>query len=111
MSLSILPAKAILRQLGSRVQQLRLRRGLTRAAFSALCGVPEATIKRFESTGEIGTKAMVNIFMSLDVVEQFAGLAKAIEPATMDEVLQQRRQRGRRSDAGQPRAASKEEKS
>jgi transcriptional regulator with XRE-family HTH domain len=105
LSINLLPPKAILRQLGHRSQQLRLRRGLTRAALSALCGVPEATIKRFESTGEVGTKALVQIFISLDVADHLEGLAQLGTPATMEEVLAPRRQRGRRSDAGQARTA------
>lgn len=106
MSVSVLPAKAILRQLGARTKQMRLHRGFTRAALSRLCGVPESTIKRFESTGEIGTKALVNIFISLEAVDQVTDLAKASAPLSMADVMQVPRQRGKRSDAGRSRMAT-----
>ncbi|MFM9925055.1 helix-turn-helix transcriptional regulator [Variovorax sp. H27-G14] len=90
----------ILSQLGQRVQQLRLERGLSRVALSELCGVPESTIKRFETTGEIGTKAMLRIFISLEAVDHILRLGAKSEPQTMGELMKPRRQRGRRSDAG-----------
>lgn len=100
MPINLLPPRAILRQLGQRVQAMRLDRGLTRVALSALCDVPESTIKRFETTGEIGTKSMVLIFISLDAVDHISRLAEKSAPLTMDELLKPPRQRGRRSDAG-----------
>lgn len=103
MTLNVLPPKALLQQLGSRVQALRLERGLSRSALSELCGVPESTIKRFETTGEIGTRAMVRIFISLEAADHITRLAASSGPTTMTDLLKPRRQRGRRSDAGKPR--------
>lgn len=57
MAVGFLAPKVILSQLGQRVQKLRPARSLSRPALSELCGVPVSTIKRFEATGGIGTKA------------------------------------------------------
>ena len=93
----------MLRQLGARSQRCRLAKGLSRPALSILCGVPESTIKRFETSGEIGTRALVHLFISLGIADQLSLLAMAPEPKNMDEALKKPRKRGQRSDAGQSR--------
>ncbi|MCY1553802.1 hypothetical protein D9M68_903220 [compost metagenome] len=106
MAVSFLPPKLILSQLGQRVQKLRLERSLSRPALSELCGVPVSTIKRFEATGEIGTKAMLRIFISLEAVDHIIRLGAQPGPQTMGEMLKPPRQRGLRSDAGKSKASA-----
>ncbi|MES2942097.1 MAG: helix-turn-helix transcriptional regulator [Pseudomonadota bacterium] len=106
MSFNIIPSKTILRQLGARSQRCRLAKGLSRPALSEMCGIPESTIKRFETSGEIGTRALVHIFISLGIADQLSLLAKSEEPKNIDEALKKPRKRGQRSDAGQSRKPS-----
>lgn len=104
MTLALLSPKTILNQLGERGRRLRLLHGYTRAQLSEMSGVPESTIKRFEVTGAIGSKSLVQILLSLDAIDALGEIAKPPAPKTIDELLKPARQRGQRSDAGKHRS-------
>lgn len=83
--------------------ELRLQLGHTRLRLSELSSVPVSTIKRFETTGEIGTKALVHILLSLEAVDPLGEIARAKAPTSVKEMLKPARHRGLRSDAGKSR--------
>ncbi|RYZ74792.1 MAG: XRE family transcriptional regulator [Proteobacteria bacterium] len=59
------------------LKELRLSRSLTRETLETMSGVSASSIKRFESTGEISLKSLLNICLSLGVLSRFDGLFDA----------------------------------
>ncbi len=84
----------ILKDLGARAKDARLALGLTRKTLSVRSGVPEPTIKRFETTGLIGTEALVNIAMALDMALGLDCLFEAKPIQSIEEALSKKRRRG-----------------
>lgn len=66
----------ITQDLGLRAKEARLAEGFTRETLAERSGVPASTIKRFETTGEIGTAAMIDIAIALGMTE---GIEKLFE--------------------------------
>lgn len=89
------PSQLLLR-LGQRARRRRLDLALTREAVAEASGVPVSTLKRFETRGEIGTRALVMLMAALGQAEQIEALFDAGEPSSLDALLQPERQRGRR---------------
>ncbi len=90
----------LLRRLGQRAQQQRLRLLLTRTALSQRSGVAASTIKRFETTGELGTQALVMLLTALGDVDAVEQLFAARPPTHLVQLTAPLRQRGKRADAG-----------
>lgn len=79
---------------------------MTRRELCARSGVAESTIKRFESTGEMGARSLVMILMALGLSDQMESLFMSRPTQTIDDLLRPSRRRGRRADAGKKRGAS-----
>jgi transcriptional regulator with XRE-family HTH domain len=77
----------ILMDMGGRAKEARLALGWTRKTLSVRSGVPEPTIKRFETTGLIGTQALVNMALALDMS---AGLDTLFQAKPIQSVSQAR---------------------
>lgn len=94
LSIVFQPPETILESLGARAQAARLVLGWTRKTLTARSGVAESTIKRFERTGHIGTAALVQLAMALDMLD---GLGSLFAPAPVQSIAQvtaKKRQRG-----------------
>jgi len=97
--------RALLLRLGERVKTARLQKILSRRTLALRANVPESTIKRFESTGEIGVNAMLSIMTALGCSDQIESLFVPKAPGTLAELRQvPTRVRGKRSDVGKVRA-------
>jgi hypothetical protein len=73
---------------------LRETARLSRDALAGRCGVPAATIKKFELTGQISFRQLLLLWQSLDDLKRLYELtqvqnarAKQPLPTTIDEVL------------------------
>ncbi|SED93564.1 Helix-turn-helix domain-containing protein [Rhizobiales bacterium GAS191] len=88
----------VIRSVASRAKDRRLREGLTQQALADRSGVSFGSIKRFERTGEISLRGLVQVAFALGVQGDFEGLFQPIPFATLDEVLATPRKpmRGRR---------------
>lgn len=84
----------ILRDIGCRAKDARLVLGWTRKTLSVRSGVPEPTIKRFETTGLIGTEALVNIALALDMSLGLNALFEAKPIQSINEAMTNKRRRG-----------------
>jgi transcriptional regulator with XRE-family HTH domain len=84
----------ILEEIGARAKDARLALGFTRKTLSVRSGVPEATIKRFETTGQIGTEALVNIAMALNKTSNLDELFKETPASYINETPSNKRKRG-----------------
>lgn len=69
-----LPPSEIISNLGAAVKQLRLENNWSRQTLSIRSGVPESSIKRFETVGHIGLASLVDIAIALDRAEEIQGL-------------------------------------
>lgn len=70
-----------------RVKQRRLERNLTQKAFSLRVGLALPTYRRFEKTGEISLKGLVQIAVALDATDDFGALFAATTYENMDDLL------------------------
>lgn len=78
---------ALQRNLAERVRERRLEKNLTQMALSNLSGVSYATIRKFESTGEISLKSLLKIAVAMNVAIEFEKLFSEPVYASMDELL------------------------
>jgi len=60
--------------LAQKCKQLRLFKGYTRKTLSTMSGVPESTIKHFETTGKVSIVSMLKIAFVLDALLEFESL-------------------------------------
>jgi transcriptional regulator with XRE-family HTH domain len=93
-SIKFTPLIRILQQLGQRAKELRLAQNLSRATVCARSSVPLSTLKRFETTGHIGTAQLIAIAIALDAVEEFGQLFAAKPLKSIEQLEQPKRQRG-----------------
>lgn len=94
LSIMFKPPAVILSTLGDRAKAARLALGWTRRTLSIKSGVPEATIKRFESTGLIGTAALIDIATALDMLVAFEALFFPKPIQSIADIEVKRRKRG-----------------
>lgn len=71
LSILLKPPSDILTELGQRAKEARLALRWTRKTLAERSGTPEATIKRFETTGLIGTAALIDLAIALDMLNGF----------------------------------------
>lgn len=83
------------RQIAENARALRLARNLSRRSLAERSGVPEPTIKRFETTGRISLESLLLLAGALGVAGQLAGLFRVEHPASLDELRREARKRGR----------------
>jgi transcriptional regulator with XRE-family HTH domain len=91
---------ATIRELGSRLEAVRLRKNLTQREIAEKAGVSEASVRRLES-GEVATRlsTFVAICRALDLADRFETLLpqRTIQPIEALKLQGRRRLRARRS--------------
>lgn len=70
-----------------RVKQRRLEKQLTQDDISLKAGVPLATYRRFERTGQISFEGLLQIAFALGCLDEFRSLFATQTWATMDDML------------------------
>ncbi|WP_133166834.1 helix-turn-helix domain-containing protein [Solimicrobium silvestre] len=93
-SIKFNPPGRILQQIGERAKAMRLVQNLSRESVCTRSGVPLSTLKRFETTGQIGTAQLIAIAIALDAVEDIGNLFVAKPIKSIDQLAQSKRQRG-----------------
>ena len=91
--------KEILREIGVRLQGLRLQQNVTQAEIAERAGVGHATVRRAEAGENISLETVVKILRALGRVEALDGFLPEplISPIRLAEQREQKRQRARRS--------------
>ncbi len=76
----------------------RLRQDLSRATLAKRAGVSKASLIRFERTGEISLKSLLNLAIALEAEDEFFHLFAVPDVPTIDELVAalKKRQRGRK---------------
>ena len=86
-------------QIAQRVRHDRLSRGWTQAGLAARSGIPLATYRLFEQTGQISLERLIAISGALSRSAEWSTLFKPRTAQSLDDIDPPRptRQRGRRS--------------
>jgi transcriptional regulator with XRE-family HTH domain len=82
-------------QIAKCARSQRLSQNLSRKTLAKISGVPEASIKRFELTGQIAFLALLKIAYVLGCMEDFDPLFAPKENVSLEQVLMKERTRGR----------------
>lgn len=82
---------AITKGLAERVKARRLEKDLTQKAFATRAGVGYDVYRKFERTGEISLRNLVQCAMVLDDLEAFNRLFVARQYASLDALLESKR--------------------
>lgn len=94
MPINLLTPHQIKKQIANQAKQRRLEKNLSRISLEKRSGVPASTIKRFETTGNIGMEALLMIAMVLDCLNEFTQLFAPQPPISLYKLPKQR-ERGR----------------
>lgn len=97
---NILTPKDVALQMAARVKARRLELDLTQEGLAARAGVKFATYRRFEQTGEISLKGLLQVGFALNALADFDALFAQKQYQTLDDVLNEQsvtRRRGRKN--------------
>ena len=73
-------------QLAQRFRTVRLTAGYKRATLAKRAGVSEASLKRFENTGDISLKNLLRLAHALRRLQEFTSLFQPPEAETLAEL-------------------------
>ena len=93
--------KDIALQIAARGKSRRLELDLTQEGLAARSGVKFATYRRFEQTGEISLKGLLQIGFALNALSEFDSLFAQKQYKTLDDVLNEQhvsRKRGNKNE-------------
>ena len=96
--LSLLTPKDIQQQIAFDVKRFRLEvKGWKRQTLAERSGVPAATIKRFENTGEISLRQLLMLVHALGLLDRFEHLFQTgTEGMSMDSYIKQNKNKPRK---------------
>ena len=92
--------KDVALQIAARVKARRLELDLTQDGLAKRAGVKFATYRRFEQTGEISLKGLLQVGFALNTLPEFDALFVQKQYQTLDDVLNEQnvtRKRGRKN--------------
>ena len=101
MSFDILTPNDVAKQIAARVKARRLELNLTQEGMAARAGLKFATYRRFEQTGEISLKGLLQIGFALNVLSEFDALFAQKQYQSLDDVLNEQsviRKRGKKNE-------------
>ncbi len=81
----VLPEAGAVR-LGAKVKALRLSAGWKRTTLAERAGVSEASLKRFEQTGQASLELVLRVALSLGRLAEFDGLLEPPPARSIDEL-------------------------
>ena len=85
---------ALLKTIATQAKAQRLAANLTRRTLAEKSGVAEASIKRFETTGQISFHSLLKLAFALNCMEDFNRLFAEKPPQTIADLQTTSRQRG-----------------
>lgn len=83
-----------LQAIASRARAKRLAFNFTRRTLATRAGVSEASIKRFETTGEVSFHSLLKLAHALDCLQDFEHLFTEDAPLSIDDLQRLPKQRG-----------------
>ena len=100
-SFNILTPDDVAKQIATRVKARRLELNLTQEGIAATAGLKFATYRRFEQTGEISLKGLLQIGFALNALSEFDALFVQKQYQSLDDVLNEQnviRKRGKKNE-------------
>ena len=91
----------VAKQVAARVKTRRLELDLTQEGMAARAGLKFATYRRFEQTGEISLKGLLQIGFALNALSDFDALFVQKQYQSLDDVLNEQnvvRKRGKKHE-------------
>ncbi len=91
----------VAKQIAARVKTRRLELNLTQEGLAARSGMKFATYRRFEQTGEISLRGLLQIGFALNSLSDFDALFAHKQYQSLDDVLNEQdlvRKRGRKNE-------------
>ncbi len=100
-ALNISTPNEIAKQIAAKVKARRLELNLTQEGIAARAGIKFATYRRFEQTGEISLKGLLQIGFALNALSDFDALFAQRQYQSLDDVLNEQnvtRKRGKKNE-------------
>ena len=100
-ALNILSPGDIALQIAARVKARRLELDLTQEGLAARAGVKFATYRRFEQTGEISLRGLLQVGFALNALSEFDALFVQKQYQSLDDLLNEQniiRKRGKKNE-------------
>ena len=91
----------VAKQIATRVKARRLELNLTQEGIAARAGLKYASYRRFEQTGEISLKGLLQIGFALNALSEFDALFAQKQYQSLDDVLNEQnviRKRGKKNE-------------
>ena len=88
-------------QIAARVKSRRLELNLTQEGLATRAGIKFATYRRFEQTGEISLRGLLQIGFALNALSDFDALFTQRQYQSLDDVLNEQkvnRKRGKKNE-------------
>lgn len=88
-------------QIAARVKVRRLELNLTQEGLASRAGVKFATYRRFEQTGEISLRGLLQVGFALNCLDEFNDLFAQKQYQSLDDVLNEQRlnrKRGKKNE-------------
>ena len=101
LAFDVLSPSEVALQIAARVKTRRLELNLTQEGMAARAGLKFATDRRFEQTGEISLKGLLQIGFALNVLSEFDVLFAQKQYQSLDDVLNEQsvtRKRGKKNE-------------
>lgn len=101
LSFSIVNPNDVAMQIAARVKTRRLELNLTQEGMASRAGVKFATYRRFEQTGEISLRGLLQISFALNCLDEFNALFAHKQYLSLDDVLNEQkvnRKRGKKNE-------------
>ncbi len=101
LALHINTPRDVARQIAARVKARRLELNLTQEGAATRAGLKFATYRRFEQTGEISLKGLLQIGFALNALPDFDALFAHRQYQSLDNVLNEQnvtRKRGKKNE-------------
>ena len=80
------------KDIGKNIYNLRRRRKISRSKLSGLSGVPESSIKRFETTGNISLLSLSKIALALNLEKEMEELFSDVPYLSIEEVMRENKE-------------------
>ena len=101
LSFNIANPSDVAMQIASRVKTRRLELNLTQEGLASRAGVKFATYRRFEQTGEISLRGLLQVGFALNCLDEFNALFAQKQYKSLDDVLNEQsvnRKRGKKNE-------------
>jgi transcriptional regulator with XRE-family HTH domain len=95
----------VLETLARCLREERIQRGWRQVDLAIRSGVPVPTLRKFESTGQLGSAALARLLVSLGLADRLVEALKVAPaaPAAMNDFIRKARETGERRRVRRPR--------